>query len=51
MNSTSVLDTGTYTITLTVKDSLPSQVIQAFTVTLTNTEPRIVSTPTAVTAP
>jgi hypothetical protein len=48
MNSTSVLDTGTYTITLTVKDSLPSQVIQTFTVTLTNTKPRVVSTPKSI---
>jgi hypothetical protein len=45
MNSTSIHDTGTYTIKLTFKDSLPSQVIQTFTVTLTNTEPMVASTP------
>jgi hypothetical protein len=43
--STSIADTGVYTITLTVSDLLPASVTQKFTVTVTNAAPRVVSPP------
>jgi hypothetical protein len=43
--STSIADTGVYTISLTVSDPLPASVTQTFTVTVTNAAPRLLSTP------
>jgi hypothetical protein len=43
--STSIADTGVYTISLDVSDLLPSSVTQTFTVTVTNATPRVTSTP------
>jgi hypothetical protein len=43
--STSIADTGVYTITLDVSDLLHSSVTQTFTVTVTNAAPRATSTP------
>jgi hypothetical protein len=43
--STSIADTGVYTITLTVSDPLPASVTQTFTVTVTNAAPRLISAP------
>jgi len=43
--STSIADTGTYTITLKVSDPLPASVTASFTVTVTNAAPRAISAP------
>jgi large repetitive protein len=43
--STSILDTGVYTITLTVSDPLSASVTQTFKVTVTNAAPRVASPP------
>jgi len=43
--STSIADSGVYTITLTVSDLLPASVTQKFTVTVTNAAPRVISPP------
>jgi hypothetical protein len=45
VTSTSIADTGLYTITLTVSDPLPASVTQTFTVTVTNNAPRLISAP------
>lgn len=45
VNSTSIANTGVYTITLTVKDPLPAFVTQKFNVTITNAKPRVVRIP------
>jgi len=44
VKSTSVADSGVYTITLTVYDLLPASVTQIFKVTVTNTAPVVAST-------
>jgi hypothetical protein len=41
--STSIADTGVYTMSLTVSDPLPASVTQTFTVTVTNAAPRLLS--------
>ena len=43
--STSIADTGVYTISLTVSDPLPASVMQTFTVTVINAAPRLLSAP------
>jgi hypothetical protein len=43
--STSIADTGVYTMSLTVSDPLPASVTQTFTVTVTNAAPRLLSAP------
>jgi PKD repeat protein len=43
--STSILDTGVYTIKLTVSDPLSASVTQTFKVAVTNTAPRVLSPP------
>jgi large repetitive protein len=43
--STSILDTGVYTITLTISDLLPTSVTQTFKVTVTNAAPSVASPP------
>ena len=43
MLSTSILDTGTYTISITVSDPQPSSVTTSFTLTVTNAAPSLVS--------
>ena len=48
MTSTSVADTGVYTITLTVSDPQPASLTQIFTVTVTNDAPRIISPPPSI---
>jgi hypothetical protein len=45
VTSTSIADTGVYTITLTVSDPLPASVTQTFKVTVTNAAPRVASPP------
>jgi hypothetical protein len=45
VTSTSIADTGVYTISLTVSDPLPTSVTQTFTVTVTNAAPRLISAP------
>jgi hypothetical protein len=48
VTSTSVADTGVYTITLTVSDPQPASVTQSFTVNVTNDAPRIISPPPSI---
>ena len=48
--SQGLVDVGAYTISVSVSDSL-SSVTTSFTLIITNTSPRLVSTPLAVTAP
>jgi hypothetical protein len=43
--STSILDTGVYTITLTVSDPLSASVTQTFKVIVTNSAPKVASPP------
>lgn len=43
--STSVADTGTYIITITVSDALSATLITSFTFTITNVAPRLLSAP------
>jgi hypothetical protein len=43
VNSTSITDTGVYTISLTISDPLPASVTQTFKVNVTNFAPRIVN--------
>ena len=45
MTSTSITNTGVYTITLTVSDPLPASVTRTFTVTVTNAAPKVASPP------
>jgi hypothetical protein len=45
VKSTSIANTGVYTITLTVKDPLPASVTQKFTLKITNAVPSVVSIP------
>ena len=48
--SVGLADVGTYTISVSVSDSL-SPVTTSYTMTVTNASPRLVSNPPAVTAP
>ena len=43
--STSISDTGVYTMSITVSDPLPASVTQIFKVDVTNTAPRLISAP------
>jgi len=43
VNSTSITDTGLYTITLTISDPLPASVTQTFKVNVTNSAPILVN--------
>ena len=45
MDSTSIADTGLYTITLSISDPEPKTITSSFTVEVLNTAPRIVSSP------
>jgi PKD repeat protein len=45
VTSTSIADTGVYTITLTVSDPLPASLTQTFKVTVTNAAPKVASSP------
>jgi hypothetical protein len=45
VTSTSIADTGVYTITLTASDLLLASVTQTFTVTVTNAAPKVASPP------
>jgi hypothetical protein len=41
--STSIADTGSYVITITVSDDFPSSITTSFTVNVTNAAPRVTS--------
>ena len=43
--STSITDTGTYVITMTVSDEFPSSMTESFTLSITNVAPKIVTVP------
>jgi hypothetical protein len=43
--STSISDTGSYVITMTVSDDFPSSVTTSFTLIVTNAAPKVVSVP------
>jgi hypothetical protein len=43
--STSITDTGTYVITMTVSDDFPSRMTASFTLSVTNAVPKVVSVP------
>jgi hypothetical protein len=43
--STSITDTGSYVITVTVSDDFPSSVTASFTLSITNAAPKVVSVP------
>ena len=47
--STSILDSGSYIITLKVSDQLPSSVSTSFTLSITNAAPRVISVPPSLT--
>lgn len=46
--STSIADTGTYVITMTVSDDFPSSMTTSFTLSVTNVAPKVVTVPADV---
>ena len=48
MTSTSISDTGTYLIRITVSDDFPLSISRSFYLSITNAVPRVASVPAAV---
>ena len=48
MTSTSIADTGTYLITMTVSDDFPSSFVTSFKLSITNSAPKVAIVPAAV---
>ena len=45
MDSTSIADTGTYVITVTISDDFPASFTSTFTLSITNAVPRVATVP------